>query len=54
MITGLMECIANPALIFLLVTLLATAQPQTILYTIVKEYNSLINATQQGNQRDAS
>ena len=53
MISRLMECIANQALLFLSVIFLATALPQTILYTIVKEYNSLINAIQQSNQLDA-
>jgi hypothetical protein len=54
MISRLMECIANQVLLFLLVNSQAIAQLQTILYTIVKEYNSLINATLQGNQLDAS
>ena len=54
MISRLMECIASQVLLFLLVILQAIAQLLTILYTIDKEYNSLINVTQQGNQLDAS
>lgn len=53
MITRLMVCIANLALLFLSVKMLATAQLQTILYTIVRKYNSHTSVTPLSNQLGA-